>query len=122
MTKGLSQVLYPLFWLDENFVVDQKNADKFYYSVKLPLQAFDIAKYVAFSFGVALILTCTLFAIRLHRASGEASIIVINEETDDSDNENSGLLANHRTSTSQRVAGSNYYSFNGVVTDSPVQN
>lgn len=58
MTKKIPEVLYPLFWVDEHFEIDKKNADKFYYQVKVPLSLINIGKYVLFSFGALLLLVC----------------------------------------------------------------
>lgn len=70
MTKNIPEVLFPLFWVDEHFEIDKKNADKFYYSVQLPLNVINIGKWIIFSFGAVLFIVCFAFA---YKASFKAS-------------------------------------------------
>jgi hypothetical protein len=55
MIQNISEVLYPLFWIDENFEIDQINADKFYHQVKLPLEVISMVKYFVLFVGFILL-------------------------------------------------------------------
>lgn len=67
MTKNLPEVLYPLFWVDEHFEIDKKNADLFYYQVKLPLLGVTIGKYFLFGIGFILFLISCRYAYNLSK-------------------------------------------------------
>ena len=64
LTENLPEVLYPLFWLDENFVIDQATADQFYYSIKLPLSIVKIMKFVILGIGCLVLVVCLVFSYR----------------------------------------------------------
>lgn len=56
MTANLPEILYPLFWVDEHFEIDKKNADKFKNEVKMPLELVNIFKWLLFIVGVVMML------------------------------------------------------------------
>jgi hypothetical protein len=60
MVKNLQEIYFPLFWLDENFEIDQNLSDKFYHMVTLPILLFDIFVYVLIGIG-ALVGASTIF-------------------------------------------------------------
>ncbi|CAF0927586.1 unnamed protein product [Brachionus calyciflorus] len=65
MTKKIPEVMYPLFWVDEHFEIDKKNADTFYYQVKLPLMLISIGKYVLSVLGFILFVISCIYAYSL---------------------------------------------------------
>ena len=64
MTKNLPEILYPLFWVDENFELDKKNADLFKSQVKTPLAVIQLGKYVLTGVGAALVAISFTFTMR----------------------------------------------------------
>jgi len=61
ISAKLPEVLYPLFWVDEHFTIDEKNADKYYNEVALPLKIVNILKWVIFGIGILLFVFTLLY-------------------------------------------------------------
>jgi len=74
MTENLPKLtLYPLFWGDENFVIDQASADKFKNQVLLPLSVVNVGKYVlAIGGGFLLIVSLAYTVIAMRKVSEQS--------------------------------------------------
>jgi hypothetical protein len=48
-------------WIDENFVIDEENANKFYNQLVVPQIVLNVGKYVILAFGAVLIIGFIMF-------------------------------------------------------------
>ena len=96
----MPQVLYPLFWLDENFDINQKVADQFYYSIKLPLNLVKIMKYVILGIGCVGPIVCLGISYRSWKR---------NQPCDEGYDENS-LIVNNENKSRNGLSVKNYQS------------
>ncbi len=81
-------------WVDENFEIDEVNADKFFSEVKLPLMILEIGKYVILAIGVAFILALVFYVNKKKNSEYELVVdsrLTINA-TDKEITENSNLI------------------------------
>ena len=81
-------------WVDENFEIDEINADKFFSEVKLPLMVLEIGKYVILAIGVAFILALVFYVNKKKNSEYELVVdsrLTINA-TDKEITENSNLI------------------------------
>jgi hypothetical protein len=81
-------------WVDENFEIDEVNADKFFSEVKLPLMVLEIGKYVILAIGVAFILALVFYVNKKKNSEYELVVdsrLTINA-TDKEITENSNLI------------------------------
>lgn len=60
----MPEVLYPLMWVDENFIIDKKNADIFYNQAQLPLDILNYGKYVLLGVGLVLLTLHLIYYLR----------------------------------------------------------
>ena len=95
--KTIPEVLYPLFWVDEHFDLDKKNADNYIRQVRIPLFFVEFSKIFFTSFGAVLLLACTTY-IAYNWIKNKRSLTnisrPINDSPDDLINENTPLI-NH---------------------------
>lgn len=61
-------------WVDENFVIDKPNADKFFYQVKLPLMVLDIGRYVLIGIGLVGLFVSVIFISKNKQKTGYTQI------------------------------------------------
>lgn len=92
MTKNLPEVLYPLFWVDEHFEIDKKNADLFYYQVKLPLLGVSIGKYCLFGIGFILFLISCRYSYTLSKRKQHQNFNIQESSNSIDINERTSLL------------------------------
>lgn len=71
MTAKLPEILYPLFWVDENFQIDKKNADIFYDSVEIPMKVINYGKFAILGAGFVLLVICFIFSIYIWRKNAQ---------------------------------------------------
>ena len=76
VSKNIPEIMFPIFWADEHFEIDKKNADIFVNGVRTPLAILSIGKFVIFAVGLALILICAIFAYRLPKKTSEETSLV----------------------------------------------
>ena len=92
MTKKIPEVLYPLFWVDEHFEIDKKNADTFYYQVKLPLLLLNIGKFVLFGLGLILTILSCHYAYNLSKKNRPEQDLNIQSEVTNEPSEQTPLI------------------------------
>ena len=71
LTANLPEVLYPLFWVDENFEIDKKNADLFYDQVEIPMKVINYGKFVILGTGLILLAICLVFSFIIWRRNSQ---------------------------------------------------
>lgn len=72
ITKSLPEVMYPLFWVDENFKIDEASADKFHSQVMMPLALFNTGKWVLLVVGFVLFTLSGAYAYRNWKSSKQS--------------------------------------------------
>ena len=80
MTNKINEIYFPLFWIDENFEIDQKQADTFYEKVSLKLILYDIFQYILLTIGSIIFLTCLIITSKIimqnaSQSSSEENVI-----------------------------------------------
>lgn len=92
MTKNLPEILYPLFWVDEHFEIDKKNADLFYYQVKIPLLGVTIGKYTLFAVGFILFVISCRYTYNISKKNDNPEDFNIQNAQKDENDEQTPLL------------------------------
>lgn len=93
--KNIPEVMFPLFWVDENFEIDKPNADKFVSQVKRPLAILNAMKYVIASLGFVLLLVCGGFTYRLYQSNKRSAEMSSSISTNNEEDEREALLNNN---------------------------
>lgn len=94
--KDIPEILYPLFWVDENFAYNKTQADHFYAQVTLPLNLVYVGKYLISSIGLVLILASIAFHVYLNKTrSRSMQPIDIPPTINNSDDDERTPLINH---------------------------
>jgi hypothetical protein len=102
---------YPLFWVDEHFTIDQKNADKFYYQVKMPLMMLNYGQWVVYGLAIACMVINIGYGLIVWKRSKSTQIyddeenLIINNSSDETkantteenNNNNNDLNDNHNS-------------------------
>lgn len=83
ITKNLSECLFPLMWIDENFIIDEVNANKFYNQLVIPQIVLNVGKYVILAVGAILIIFLEVFYFRTSRKNHDYQPINTPEESEE---------------------------------------